>query len=534
MVAQTRRTRQTAIEPRWSSSEPIWRDTPSGPRQYICQPSTIPGAPPEEIPVAWSPQRWSQQLFLKCPLMEVLLEGGRGTGKTDVLLVDFLQHVGMGYGPAWRGILFRRAYKQLDDVIRKSKHIFKEAYPTARFTGGGGGGKWVFPTGEELVFRTMKNDRQYEEYHGHEYCWIGYEELCSWPSLGAYKRMFSTLRSAHQGVMVDGIHYPIPLKVRSTANPYGVGHNLVRNRFELPQGRGQILTDTMELADGSTMDVHRTALHSRFEENVALHQVQPNYMAQILMAARNDSERKAWELGDWNIIAGGMFDNYWNAEHHIVQRCAIPPTWRLDRSFDWGWSAPFSVLWFAESDGSPYLNAAGQTVQTVRGDVFIVGEWYGCRENSENEGLELTDAEIATGTMKREKALFGNRHVQAGPADRSIFDSPNGHSIATTMQANGCRWTESNKDGGSRKQGWSLIRNMMEAAIRQGNHPRQNPGLFVFDHCKQWIRTVPNLPRDDEDMDDVDTGSEDHAGDATRYRLFKKRDQMGAIYLAGR
>jgi len=534
MVAHSRKSRQTVIQPMRWSSEPVWRDTPAGPRQYICQPSSIPGGPPEEIPVAWAPQRWSQQLFLKCPLMECLLEGGRGTGKTDCLLVDFLQHVGMGYGPAWRGILFRRAYKQLDDVIRKSKHIFKEAYPTARFTGGGGGGKWSFPTGEELVFRTMKNDKQYEEYHGHEYTWIGWEELCSWASLGAYKRMFSTLRSAHQGVVVDGIHYPIPLKVRGTANPYGVGHNLVRNRWELPQGRNQCLTETLELRDGSHMEVHRTALHSKYEENVALHQVQPGYMAQILMAARNQSEREAWEWGSWDIIAGGMFDSHWRGAEHILQRFEIPASWRLDRSFDWGWSAPFSVLWFAESDGSPYVNAAGQTVQTVRGDVFIVNEWYGCRPNSQNEGLELIDSDIAKGTMKREKAFFGNRIVQAGPADESIFDSPNGHTIATTMQKNGCRWTRSEKSGGSRVAGWSLIRNMMDGAIRKGNRPRQDPGLFVFDHCKEWIRTVPTLPRDDENMDDVDTGSEDHAGDATRYRLHKKRDQMATSPLAGR
>jgi len=38
------------------------------------------------------------------------------------------------------------------------------------------------------------------------------------------------------------------------------------------------------------------------------------------------------------------------------------------------------------------------------------------------------------------------------------------------------------------------------------------PRLFVFNTCRQVIRTVPALPRDDIDMDDVDNAAEDHVG----------------------
>jgi hypothetical protein len=47
----------------------------------------------------------------------------------------------------------------------------------------------------------------------------------------------------------------------------------------------------------------------------------------------------------------------------------------------------------------------------------------------------------------------------------------------------------------------------------------EEPGLFVFEHCRQWLRTVPTLPRDEKKPDDVDTDAEDHAGDMTRYRV---------------
>ena len=47
----------------------------------------------------------------------------------------------------------------------------------------------------------------------------------------------------------------------------------------------------------------------------------------------------------------------------------------------------------------------------------------------------------------------------------------------------------------------------------------EEPGLFVFSTCRQFIRTVPVLPRSDTDPDDVDTKAEDHVGDETRYRV---------------
>jgi hypothetical protein len=42
---------------------------------------------------------------------------------------------------------------------------------------------------------------------------------------------------------------------------------------------------------------------------------------------------------------------------------------------------------------------------------------------------------------------------------------------------------------------------------------------LVFDNCRRFICTALSLPRDDRDMDDVDTDAEDHVGDEARYRV---------------
>jgi hypothetical protein len=48
---------------------------------------------------------------------------------------------------------------------------------------------------------------------------------------------------------------------------------------------------------------------------------------------------------------------------------------------------------------------------------------------------------------------------------------------------------------------------------------REIPGLFISAECEHWLRCVPVLPRDEDDLDDVDDESEDHNGDETRYML---------------
>ena len=43
------------------------------------------------------------------------------------------------------------------------------------------------------------------------------------------------------------------------------------------------------------------------------------------------------------------------------------------------------------------------------------------------------------------------------------------------------------------------------------------PMLYVFDTCKHFIRTVPNLVYSETDVEDVDTDGEDHIYDECRY-----------------
>jgi hypothetical protein len=471
------------------------------------------------------PSHWSsQKLFLFTDIQEGLYHGTRGPGKTDTLLMDFASGVGRGYGKAWRGILFRQTYPQLADVVAKSERWFRQIFPGAKFNKSKL--QWEWPTGEVLLFRHMNSPSDYWNYHGHEYPWIGWEELTNWATDECYKSMFSCNRCSVPGV---------PRRIRATTNPYGVGHNWVKVRFALDGKWWQPVFIESPVDQDGNAEPPRFAIHGHIDENYILLKSDPTYKTTVVASAASPEMIKAWLHGSWAIVAGGMFGDVWRPATHIVRPFTIPSSWRIDRSFDWGSAKPFSVGWWAESDGSDYMDADGKWRSSVRGDLYRIAEWYGFTGKA-NEGVKMLASEIAQGIKQREYDWGLINKVHEGPADSSIFDSENGNCIADDMeepvrlkdgkQYRGVTWTRAFKRPGSRKTGWEKMRRMFKDAIPEEGKPRERPGLFVFDTCKQFTRTVPVLPRDEKNMDDVDTDAEDHIGDETRYRVHESGTEL--------
>ena len=452
--------------------------------------------------VVWSPQPGSQTLFVSSPIFETLYDGTRGPGKTNALLMDFCQHVGTGLGSAWRGILFRQSYPALADIVAKSEEWIPQAFPRATFNRSAY--TWHFPDGEELLLRYIDSPKDYWSYHGHEYPWIGWDELTNWPDAKCYDVMRSCCRSSKPQV---------PRKYRATANPHGPGHHWVKARFVdgAPPGVPQ-------------RDKHgnlRVRIHGHWSENQYLLRNDPEYAQRLLESTEDDPDRQAaWLDGSWDIVAGTFFGGAWSPKYHVLsgERALrdLPLSWRIDRSFDWGSSHPFSVGWWAESDGTPVRQANGEFRTFPRGSVIRIGEWYGCVPGKPNTGLRLVGAEIAAGILARERARWPGRQVMPGPADSSIFDVQDGHRIVDSFLEAGVSWEKANKGPGSRKNGADRIRELLGNAKRA---PLEKPGLYITEDCRDFIRTVPSLPRSEKFPDDVDTDAEDHIYDETRYRL---------------
>ena len=444
----------------------------------------------------WEPQPRQIDL-IECPVEDVLFGGARGGGKSDGLLGDWATHA-EDYGRYARGIFLRKSYPELEEIERRCHEIFPgfgARWQATKRT-------WVWPNGASLRLRFLERDVDAEGFQGHQYDWVGCDELGNWPSPVGIDKLRACLRSAHG----------IPCFFRGSANPGGVGHNWVKARYidPAPPMTPFWVEDTIA---GMTIRTQRCFVPATLDDNPILLQNDPGYWQRVVAAAGgNEALVKAWRDGDWNIVAGGMLDDVWQPRVHVLEPTEIPRAWRIRRAFDWGSSKPFSVGWFAHADGETPLQD---------GRVFPRGSRIHCMElygynGKPNEGLRMTNTEIARWIKTVEDASPYKGRVEAGPADSQIFDVVNGRSIAAEMATQGMSWKPAQKGPGSRRQGWQLIRQMLKAGHQW---PMEEPGLFVFNTCRQFIRTVPVLPRDPKDADDVQTDAEDHCGDMLRYEL---------------
>jgi hypothetical protein len=299
------------------------------------------------------------------------------------------------------------------------------------------------------------------------------------------------------------------------ANPGGIGHNWVKKTFINNCKPMEIRQ--MSKADGG---MRRQYIPARLEDNPTLMENDPDY-ADRLEGLGNPALVRAMRKGDWNIVSGGMVDDLWDDKVHILKPFAIPPSWAIDRSMDWGSSKPFSIGYWATSDGTPVLLMDGKTRTFPRNTKIRIAEWYGCTANA-NEGLKLPAREVAREMKVREQAFEWGKRIKDGPADSSIFDTDNEISIADDFKKEGIKWLAADKRPGSRVNGANQIRTLLKAAV---TNPKEEAGLYVFDCCRAFIDQIPVIPRDENKTDDVDTDAEDHIWDETRYQVARKQQQ---------
>jgi hypothetical protein len=489
----------------------------------------------------------SQEFALRTNANHILYHGTRGPGKTDCQLARFASNVGIGYGSYWRGVIFDRKYKNLDDLIIKSKRIFKKIFGSrARFLESKGDYKWVWDTGEELLFRQFLKPDDYWNYHGQEFPFIGWNELCKYPTSNAYDSMMSCNRSGwtyekdcpRDSKTGEYLYTPeqlpqMPLEVFSTTNPYGPGHNWVKAKFIDVAPTGHTYVTEVKVFDPRTkQDVivrrKQVAIFGSYKENPYL---DPLYIAE-LECITDENKRAAWLEGDWDIVAGGAIDDVWRKHIHILPRFAIPHTWRVDRGLDWGSSHPCSVGWFAEANGEEatieYSDGRIATFCPPAGTLIQIGEVYRTEKMGSNVGLRESASTIAEHIRNYEIKLLEEGWIVdqpwPGPADNQIRDvrESDVDTIETKFNNNGIRWERSDKSPGSRKIGLQLLRDRLEAAMKG----KQEPHFYVMENCRATIATLPTLPRDEDDPDDVDTEAEDHPYDMVRYRVLKAANRL--------
>lgn len=438
------------------------------------------------LKVIWSPQEGPQTDLIQCPVFEVFYGGARGGGKTEGSIGDFLEHAST-YGREANGIFLRRTSKQLEEVVARTKTIFSPLGANFREQKS----EWTFPNGSRLKFRYLERDTDAEEYQGHSYTWCGVEEVTNFPSPEPINKMRATLRSG-TGVRV---------RMVLTGNPGGPGHQWVKARYIDPWPKGyQIIREKFHNPfTNEDAELERVFIPSKISDNPLLMRNDPLYVARLQQQGSAQLV-KAWLAGDWDIVLGAFFDCF-DSQRHVLPMDwlpAIPRDAMLFRAFDWGSAKPFSVGWYALSNGKWGL---------PKGALLKYREWYGWN-GSPNVGLKMHAEDVAAGVMNREKG----EHIRYGVADPSIFVRDGGPSIGERMLVKGCAWRPADR---KRKVGWDMLRRYL---VGDGGVPM----MYFLESCEATIRTLPVVQHDEHDAEDVDTDSEDHAPDETRYAVMSR------------
>lgn len=376
----------------------------------------------------------------------------------------------------------------LDDAIERSMQIYNPLGATwndQKKT-------WRFPWGGRLRFRPLERISDAEKYQGQNISDACIEEAGNYPDSAPIDRINGVLRSAAG----------VPTQLILTGNPGGPGQLWIKQRYIDPAPLGMRIL-TRKLPNGRE---HRYVfIPSRLQHNRVLMQSDPDYINRLYLVG-SEQLVKAWLDGDWNVIAGAFFGEF-STELHVVEPMALPKHWTRFRAMDWGSAKPFSVGWYAVSDGS--------MDRFPRGALVKYREWYGIKkditgEYMPNVGLKLTAEEVARGIVQRELA----GEVSYGRIDPSAFTENGGPSIAERMGNEKCIWLPADNrrvaDLGA-VGGWDQLRSRLKGDVDG------RPMLYFFSTCEHTIRTLPALQHDQTHAEDVDTDGEDHAADETRY-----------------
>lgn len=454
--------------------------------------------------IIWEPQPGPQTDLVTCPIFEVFYGGARGGGKTEASIGDWFSHAGK-YGEAAAGLFIRRKLTQLSDVIRRFKRYGAKL-----------GCKWreqqkelIMPNGAILKFAYLERDEDAEEYQGHEYTRVYVEEVTNFPFPEPIMKLKATLRTAKKDIAGN----PVPTGMRLTGNPGGAGHHWVKARYIDPNPHGyEVIREAEEilLPNGETVlaELERVFIPAKLKDNAKLLENDPTYVLKLRQTG-SAALVKAWLEGDWNGVDGTYFSEFDENLHILRGSFTLPRHWAKFRAMDWGSAAPFSVGWYAVSDGT--------MASLPRGALLKFSEWYGWN-GKPNNGLKMSADSVARGIIEREKAMDLYGSISYGVADPSIFSNNGGPSIAEMMLIAGCAFIRGDN---ARQAGWEQVRKRLGVP-----HPdtgvRPTPLLFFHESCAQTIRTLPYLQHDDKNPEDLDTDGEDHAADETRYACMSR------------
>ena len=434
--------------------------------------------------IIFQPNKGPQTNFLAANEREVLYGGSAGGGKSYAMLADPLRYMGHA---SFSGLLLRHTTEELRELIWKSQELYPLIWPGIKWSERKM--QWTAPSGARLWMSYLDREDDVLRYQGLAFSWIGFDELTQWPTPFAWNYMRSRLRS---------IAHDLPVFMRATTNPGGVGHGWVKKMFIDPAPHGKSFNAT-DIETGTELRYPKG--HSREDEPLFKRRFIParlldnpylseagDYEAMLLSLP--ETQRKQLLEGDWDIKEGAAFTEF-NRDIHVIEPFDIPSKWIRFRACDYGYGSYSAVVWFAVSPSEQLV---------VYRELYV----------SKVLAVDLADMIMQ---------LEDGENIRYGVLDSSLWHKrgDTGPSLAEQMIQQGCRWRPSDRSKGSRVSGKNEVHRRLQV-----DEFTEEPRLIFFDTCVNTISQIPAIPLDKKNPEDIDTNSEDHIYDALRYGIMSR------------
>jgi|TARA_R110000803_G_scaffold33236_3_gene72863 hypothetical protein len=413
--------------------------------------------------VVFSANEGPQTDFLAAGEKDVLYGGAAGGGKSYAMLVDPLRYA---HRKAHRALILRRSMPELRELIDKSRELYPQAFPGAKF-------KevekiWNFPSGAKVEFGFLERDADVYRYQGQAYSWIGFDEITHLPTEFSWNYLASRLRTTDP---------EIKTYLRCTANPGGVGSHWVKNRYILPENFNTTFTGK----DG----LSRKFIPANLHDNPYL---STDGIYEQMLKSLPPIQRRQLLEGNWDVAEGAAFVEF-DPETHIIPPFEIPMVWERVKGIDYGYASESCCLW--------------GTIDMNDNTLIIYRELYRKGLTGEELGSIITDMEIV------------DPFSVAGVLDTAAWANTGttGPTVGEALLRAGHKLRRADKN---RIQGKIQIHEYLK--IRDNGRPK----LQIFNTCPNLIRELQGIPLSKVNPEDVDTHASDHAYDALRYMIMSR------------
>ena len=332
--------------------------------------------------IIWQAHPGFQTDLVNCPFPNVVLPGGRGSGKTDGCISKMLMHC-LLYGEYANAKFFRVMKTDAEDLALR---VDKVVGPLCGRNKSVRAMRWEISNGATMSISYLNERSLTSVQQGANTTMQCFDETTKYVDPRPIDMVLGSLRSTAPHVRTQRL---------LAANPWSEGHGWFYKRyvqragwyepFQVPLDPEvqELLPDDFDEDGDLSIMLPSTVLDNPNTNNA-------DFRRRLLRVGTVE-QVLAWLTNDWSINFGAYFGRTFNESVHVIKEddmFAPSKGWRHIRVMDWGFHDPACVLYVAVDP---------------RGNAFIYDELYFSRKGSRTRGAEMTAPEVAEAIVRHER-----------------------------------------------------------------------------------------------------------------------------------